>query len=57
MHDNRDVACCVHIELKVTQLAGGSGAECSIEAIDVIAGVVEQKVGEACEADDIVDAI
>ena len=56
VHHDRDVTGCMHIELKVSELTRSVGAECSIDAVDVIAGVIKQKVCKAGEADDLIDA-
>jgi len=39
----------MHIELKVSELTWSIGAECCIDAVDVIAGVIEKKIGKSGE--------
>ena len=56
VHHNWDVTGCMHIELKVSELTRSVGAECGIDAVDVIAGVIKQKVCKAGKADDLIDA-
>ena len=56
VHHDRDVAGCMHIELKVSELTRSVRAECGIDAVDVIAGVIEKKICQSGKFDDFIDA-